>query len=648
MSGIAGIYNLDGHPVDAGALKRLTEAIRHRGPDGVGQWVRGSVGLGQCMFHTTPESRHERQPLLDETGDLCLTLDGRVDNRDELRSALVCRGANLRTDTDAEMVLRAYQCWGEQCPEKIIGDFAFAVWDGRERCLFCARDPIGIRPFYYHSDGHSFLFGSEIQQVLADRGVPRKPNEGMIGEYLANAITEKEETLYRGIMRLPPGHFLCVGPGRTRKEQYWKVDPTREIRYRTDEEYAEHFRELFREAVRCRLRSHGPVGAYLSGGLDSSSVVVTARALYREGLVCGPDLETFSELYPGLPCDERPYIEEVTAVAGCKSNGACWLGPEVSRHAECVRSDGDFPDYPNDLHSVRARAREKGFRVLLTGMGGNHWLEGHCVHLADHLRRGRIGRFVRQACFDSRVLGDTCSPVSLMLHFGLKPLLPKVVRRVIKSALGRGGDLPPWIDGHFARRNHLSDRLRREDELARGFPSYAQRIMYLESTNGRQAHTYEMMERGAARFELEERHPFHDRRIIEFALALPEEQRWREDKMKFVLRRAMQNHLPVNVRERVIQADFGALFLKTFERLDGEGLLDFSTATSTGWVNARRVREMREQTLRPQPARDPHPTRHIWPLWMIFGVGLWFRAVFLESGSGITGGVRQIGLPSIP
>ena len=177
MSGIAGIFNLDGRPVDRELLGRMTDVIAYRGPDRGGIWSDGPVGLGHRMLCTTPESLRETQPLRDERADLCLVLDGRVDNRDELRGALLARGARPRDDTDAELVLRAYEVWGEECPKHIIGDFAFAVWDGRRRQLFCARDAIGVRPFFYHLNGQTFMFGTEVRQFFEDPTVRRRPNE---------------------------------------------------------------------------------------------------------------------------------------------------------------------------------------------------------------------------------------------------------------------------------------------------------------------------------------------------------------------------------------------------------------------------------------------------------------------------------------
>ncbi len=214
MSGIAALYNLDGRPVEPALLRRMTDVIAHRGPDGAGVLTDGAVGLGHRMLRTTPESLGERQPLTDETGEFAITFDGRIDNRDELLAGLRAAGARLEAGTDAELVLRAYQAWGEDSPRRLLGDFAFVIWDKRQRRLFCARDQLGVKPFYYQRDERTFRCGSELHQLLQDPAVKREPNEGMVGEYLATVVTTLEETLYRGVFRLPPGHLLVAEPAR--------------------------------------------------------------------------------------------------------------------------------------------------------------------------------------------------------------------------------------------------------------------------------------------------------------------------------------------------------------------------------------------------------------------------------------------------
>ena len=491
MSGIAGIYNFDGQPVDPALLQGMTDAIVQRGPDGIRHWIDGPVGLGHCMLHTTPESVYEKQPLTDESGNLCLTMDGRVDNREELISALKSAGARLRDDTDAELVLKAYECWGTECPARIIGDFALVIWDKRQRHLFCARDILGIKPFYYYTDGRKFLWASDLRPLWKDATVPREPNEGMVAEYLAEAITSREETLYRGILRLTPANYLVVRQDSVAKKCYWDIDPGKEVRHRTDEEYAEHFSALFKEAVRCRLRSQGPVGAELSGGLDSSSVVGMAQLLYREGQATDRGFATFSLVYPGLSCDEGPYIDDAVEMWDVASNKVRHEAPPPSVYLGDARRYYDFPDYPNGVmsNSISARARERGFRVLLTGAGGDEWLTGSLYHYGDFLRRLKLRALMRQLRCDRQFDRNAAKvppiifPRGALLKVGFFPLLPSVARRAVKWVLRRDYAAPPWIGVEFARRAQLAERLR-NGRPHKKFPTFAQEDIYRSLING--------------------------------------------------------------------------------------------------------------------------------------------------------------------
>ena len=184
------------------------QAIAHRGPDGIRQWISGPIGLGNLKLQTTPESVQEKQPLSNADASLCLTLDGRIDNRLELRQALDSKGFQPREDSDAELVLRAYECWGEDCPSHLLGDFAFAIWDARKQQMFCARDHVGVRPFYYHHSASLFVFGSEIRAVLALAAVPQRLNESRVVDFLVEQLDREDEecTFYQDVLRLPAGH----------------------------------------------------------------------------------------------------------------------------------------------------------------------------------------------------------------------------------------------------------------------------------------------------------------------------------------------------------------------------------------------------------------------------------------------------------
>ncbi|MDE3051941.1 MAG: asparagine synthetase B, partial [Nitrospirota bacterium] len=346
MSGLAGIYHLDGKPADPTLLQRMINRLVHRGPDASDYWIRGSVGVGHVMLHTTPESLDERQPWLDETGTLCLTLDGRIDNREDLAASLDAAGFHLRTNTDAELMLRAYQHWGAHCPEHVIGDFALVVWDGQRQQLFCARDILGLKPFYYCLRGTTVCWASEIPPLFEQEAPPRRPNEAMVAEFLTGNVVTNAETLYEGIHRLEPAHVLVIRPGKNETRRYWTIDPHRRIDYSNDDDYAEHFHELFSRAVQCRLRSHRPIGLELSGGLDSSSVVSLLQAFSRTNPQDRDRFHTFSLIFPGLPCDERGFIDDVTAQGPFPSHRIRAQAPALDGFLDDVLRYHDLPDHP--------------------------------------------------------------------------------------------------------------------------------------------------------------------------------------------------------------------------------------------------------------------------------------------------------------
>jgi asparagine synthase (glutamine-hydrolysing) len=596
MSGIAGIYNLDGRPVDSAVLSGMARAMAHRGPDGAGQYADGPVGLCQRMLHTTPESIRETQPLLDETRALCLVFDGRIDNREELRTALEGKGATLRDDTDAELVLRAYDYWGEECPKKLLGDFAFAVWDRRKRNLFCARDPLGMKPFYYHCDGRTFLFASEMQPLFEEPALHRKPNLILIGLFLCGRFDEREETLYQGVYRLLPAHTLTIRQGSLRSAQYWDVNPQHTIRYRTDAEYAEHFLSLFQEAVRCRLRSHGPVAALLSGGLDSSSIVCTAQKLYNDRLAPHTGFETFSNVFDELPCDERSYIEEVRRQWDIKTNFFPY-----ERDPSCVRLN-QTARYPDVLFETTLfmlaplfdMMRHRGVKVVLDGIGGDELLAAGFGHLTDLLRQGHLRELGGQVRCDAR--NYRISPASLSMKYCLKPSVPRPLKAAIK------GLIRPFrrtsfslVPPEFLKRTGLEQRLRSTPCLTR-FGTCSQQEIYNGLYFGwNPIVSAEKSSLYTARFSLETRRPFFDRRLVDFLLAIPGRQRWRGDQPKLVLREAMDGILPEAIRRRKTKAEFSSpidLELRDRQANEVEKLFDGSALVSLGVIDRDRLLQL--------------------------------------------------------
>jgi asparagine synthase (glutamine-hydrolysing) len=632
VSGITGICNFDGRPVSGSLLHRMTAAIAHRGPDHIRHWVNGAVGFGHSMLHTTAESVNEKQPVTDECGKLCLTMDGRVDNRAEMITALEAKGVRLRDNTDAEIVLRAYQCWGSDCPQKIIGDFAFAIWDERQRHLFCARDLVGNKPFVYHWNGRRFLFSSELHALFEDPATPHEPNEGMIGEYLAVKITHTEETLYKNIMRLPPAHSMIVKNGQAKKRRYWNPGDAREIKYRTDREYAEHFSEVFKESVRSCLRSHRPVGAFLSGGLDSSSVVSMAQTIYREGLVDDLGFETFSMVYPGLACDETVYIREMVERWNLRANYIPLKESPLDRLREQTSFYKDICDYPNGTHidPIRLLAKEKGMRVLLTGFGGDERLSGSLYYFSDFVRRGNFLRLFEEMR-KQNITPASARGLSALFHYALVPLLPDVTRRMTRSlrrVIGQCPETFSWIRREFARRINLADRLRADITEGRPLRSSKMWLRLLLEHGGR-VHGTEIEDRAAARLHLEQRHPFTDRRMIELSFNLPENQRLRGDQ-KLILRHAMEGMLPELIRQRRDKAEFSETLFRALSQTRAE-LACAPGPGESGWIDRPRVQIMRKEMERLHSDGNEDYILRVWPLWMVWALDLWAEGLPKEN-----------------
>ncbi len=642
MSGLAAILNLDGRPAEREPLAEMLACIADRGPDGRGIALDGPAGIGHALFRTSHDSHDsEVQPLWDEAREVCLAFAGRLDNKDEMAAHLDGRNVRLRTASDAETILKSYLQRGHTFLSSLLGDFAFVIWDRRRHVLLCARDPLGVAPLYYRSSGKDFCCGSSLRQVLPASVSGDDLNEGMIGEYLACAVRSQEETLYRNVFRLPPAHVIEVSSGRMRMWRYWNIDPGREIRYGEEGDYAEHLRDLLREAVRCRLRSTAPVGVMLSGGLDSSSVTCVAEALRREERPGHPALETFSQTYPGLGCDESPWIRTVvdgrdlvSHLLPAQQQGSTW-------YAEQARTHLDFPGYPDDGSTLAllGAAKEQGIRVVLTGYGGDEWFSGSRWHYADLLRKLRLGDLLRRAGSDEALAAVPGSRRSAIIKYGLWPLAPVKLREAARAMMGRSA-VPAWVDSAFARRIDLEGRIRHE--IVRGpFRSFARAELQATLEDGGLSHGLEMEDRLAARAGVEQRHPFHDRRVVEFAFAIPEEQRCRPGMHKWILRRAMEPILPPDLLRRPGKAEFSDVFAGALHEVGGAEAFAGLAAAGRGWIDGIVVKRMFDELNRLRAMKAPE-AGSCWPLWMIHGIDLWLRTATAEAPASIPVGREPV------
>ncbi|BAZ11056.1 putative asparagine synthase [Calothrix sp. NIES-4071] len=597
MSGIMGIYYLDGSPVKRENLVKMVDILAHRGPDGADTWVEGAVGFGHRMLWTTPESLIEKLPLANQIG-IVITSDARIDNRHELISVLQFNDCPPDKITDSQLILAAYEKWGESCPEHLLGDFAFAIWDKQKQILFCARDHMGIKPFYYYYQaGEIFAFGSEIKALLCLQEVPRQLNEVKVGDYLAANLQDKSNTFYQGIFRLPPASSLMVNAKGIQIQSYWKLDPKRELRLNSDEEYAEALREIFAEAVRCRLRSAFTLGSHLSGGLDSSSITCMARQLLiQEGK--NRSLHTFSNIFDAVPeSDERSFIEVVLAQGDMIPHyvHADEMGP-LSNLEEIFRYQDEVISVPNHFFAWKMNdaVNKAGIRVVLDGFDGDNTISHGNDYFAELANKGEWATFAVETEAIKELIG--ASPISILryyglrsleqlarqrkwvaffretneilryfnvsrrqifLHHGIKPLLPKFVLQVLRFLRGhhqlesRGQAL---VNPKFAKRIGLQKRV--ETFKNHSSQPITEREGHWQGlTSGILTQALEISDQYAAVFGLEVRHPFMDKRLLEFCLSLPAEQKLHKGWSRLVMRRAMKNILPEKVQWRRDKAD---------------------------------------------------------------------------------------------
>lgn len=380
MCGIAGVLDRSGAPVPVELLRRMSDAIAHRGPDGEGQYVDGAVGLANRRLAIIDPRPEGDQPMANESGDLVITYNGEVYNFRELRAELERHGHRFRTSTDTEVVLAAYAEWGPDCMDRFNGMFALAIWDARRRELLLARDRYGIKPLYYCDLGGAVVFGSEIKSILEHPDFSVRVSLPNLLEYFTFQNTFTDGTLFDGVKMLPAGHrmLLSADSPRARPESYWDFHFEEPDSASSEEEYGEELDRLMRQAVERQLVSDVPVGAQLSGGMDSGTVAaLAARSLpYLNTFTVGFDMSSREGLEPGD--DERQKAEAMSYLFKTEHYEAVLKSGDMERclpllvwHLEDLRVGQSYPNY------YVAKLASKFVKVVLTGSGGDELFAGY-------------------------------------------------------------------------------------------------------------------------------------------------------------------------------------------------------------------------------------------------------------------------------
>ena len=636
MSAIFGIFTGDGSTPDPLELQRLKVHLARRGPDASAVWTEPGVAFGNCQLRTTPESLHESMPAGDVEGTCCITADTRLDNRDELIGELDLRQASAAEIPDSTVILEAYRKWGESCPARLLGDFAFALWNRRTRTLFCARDPFGVKPFYYAQVGPRFAFCSCVDGLLQLDWIPRRLNERRLASHLTTFFGDTAATFYADILRLPPAHTLSRSGGAVRLTRYWTLSPECETRFNSEEEYIEAFRSLFQEAVRTRLRSTGKVGSMLSGGLDSSSIsAVAGRLVAEEGRGA---LASLSAVFDEVPrSNERRYIDAVVKRGGFEPSylaaDQCdpFLAPaEVAgTQAEVHVAANMFLNW--GLYGV---ARKRGIRVVLDGFDGDSTISHGVSYLLELAQANRWLELSRLVPAAARVCGRSAPGLwwAYAWHHGISRKIPPAVSRLGRGAARRwqcwrrttteNSGNEGLLDREFVERVGLREY--RASLRATALPpartereSHYQMLMW-----GVMPATLEMLDQAAAPFGIELRFPFWDRRLIEFCLGLPPRFKIRDGSTRWILRKAMEGILPREVQWRRGKSNIGHAFKHCLFK-HGRSTLAQAAATARArlrpYVSARHL----DASLRNFLAR-PGDQEALF-LWQMANLSLWLE-----------------------
>ena len=560
MCGLVGILNLsEGAPIEELAIRQMLAMIRHRGPDQFGIYLDRGVGLGNARLSII-DLLHGQQPIPNEDKTLWIMLNGEIFNDPDLRQDLQKRGHRFDTHCDTETILHAYEEYGPDCLKQLNGQFVIAIWDTRDRSLFLARDRLGVRPLFYTVAANSLIFGSEIKAILAEPRVAAELDPVALEQIFTFWSTLSPRTSFRGIIDFPPGHYMLVRDGQMSLKPYWQLDfPDQESSVtRSQRDYLDEFRSLLVDATRIRLRADVPVGAYLSGGLDSSTTAAIIRNFTNNRL------DTFSISFSDPQYDESEYQKKMAQFLGTDHQvvyaSHADIGrifPEVIWHTETpiMRTS------PAPMFLLSRLVREKNFKVVLTGEGADEILAGY-----DLFKEAKVRRFWARR------------PDSKLRPALLKKIYPWISGLATGNAaylaafFGMGltdTDAPDYSHNIRWRTTSRTKRFFSDDTLQAiqatagerdRAPSYPEgfkgwdplhQAEYLEMTIFLSQYLLSSQsDRMAMGNSVEGRFPFLDYRVVEFCNHLPPTLKLRGLTEKYLLKQLAREWLPADICER--------------------------------------------------------------------------------------------------
>jgi asparagine synthase (glutamine-hydrolysing) len=623
MCGIAGIVRSDGAPIDRDLLARMNQAIRHRGPDEDGFYFNDGVGLAMRRLAII-DLKSGQQPIHNADRTAWIVYNGEIYNYRELRKELESRGHSFYTDSDTEAIVHAYDEWGTDCPKHLRGMFALAIWDERNKSLFLARDRVGKKPLLYAQVGGQLIFGSEFMALLQHPEVSRDVNYEAIHHYLSFICVPAPLTAYRAISKLPPGHSLLWKNGEIKLERYWQIDFSNKISI-GEEEAGERVVDLLRDAVRVRLMSEVPLGAFLSGGVDSSAVVALMAqesSAKVKTFSIGFEEQDFSELHHARRVAEHVGTDHHEFIV--KPDAMEILPTLVEHYGEPFADSSAIPSY------YVSRETRKHVTVALNGDGGDECFAGYERYAAMSVAQ-RYAQLL-PAAIRNGVIRNVAK--ALPQAQSRKNPLRKAQRFLDAASLGPVQRYLRWVSAfdEQAKLNLYSDAFRHETAA---FSTIGFIEPWFAKANGAgivdaslltDTMTYlpndllVKMDIASMAVSLEARSPFLDHHLMEFAASLPEHLKLRGMTTKYLLKRILKKFVPEENLRRAKMGfgiPIGQWFRGSMQTFLRETLLS-EKALSRGLFDRDKVRQMIDQHVK-------HKRDHDSRLWSLLMLELWFE-----------------------
>jgi len=601
MCGIVGILNFENHHVSKRVIKKMTDALSHRGPDDINYYFNTTIGLGHRRLSIIDLSSSGRQPMSNEDATVWLVFNGEIYNYIYLKDVLKSKGHKFKSKTDSEVIIHSYEEWGYECLARFNGMWAFTLWDTKKKVLFCARDRFGIKPFYYHHSNRKFVFASEIQSILKNHDIPAKPNESIIFDYIGypfnDYIDHSDDTFFLGIKRLMPAHYMVINKkGDLTISRYWDLDPEQKFDQIGDSEAASRFYHLLEDSVRLRLQSDVPVGTCLSGGIDSSSIVCIVNDLITRNLaakeIIGECQKTFSAGFNDKDCDEREFINAIVKKTKVKGYTVLPTGNDLVDYVSRFIQDQGEPVVSSSQFAgwmVMRLVSQNGVKVVLNGQGADEILAGYGsyfhANFRDLFKRMNLYQLKNEINKCSLYHGYSSKWLMLSLLKYFNPIHPFQWKRKIFGE-SDNTKYPNWLNKDF------SESYGHDMKFLPKYKGYLDQSLYHFLTLERLPSLLRYEDRNSMAFSIEARVPFLDHRLVEFCFALPSIQKIRNGVGKVVLRNALNGKLPKVVHRRIKKIGFQTpeiKWLQTDFKENIDMIINSGNFKQRGYFNVREI-----------------------------------------------------------